>query len=224
MGKCHALAWNAVKTVFGDVERPRLVHLAEANAELAAQARVRVRLRKGDRRLAHADRRSRKSMSFPSPRPTSSTPRWRLPRSRPASMSGARSRWRLPMPMPSACSQRAQASGKVAVLGYNYIQNPVDPAHQDADRGRGDRRRQSYPRRDGRGLHGRSATPSSTGRASSRPVTARWTISPSIRCRCSGICSVTWRLSSPIWLKPYADRPPRRVVAARSRITMPPMS
>ena len=31
MGKCHALAWNAVKTVFGDVERPRLVHLAEAN-------------------------------------------------------------------------------------------------------------------------------------------------------------------------------------------------
>ncbi len=27
MGKCHALAWNAVKTVFGDVERPRLVHL-----------------------------------------------------------------------------------------------------------------------------------------------------------------------------------------------------
>jgi len=22
MGKCHALAWNAVKTVFGDVERP----------------------------------------------------------------------------------------------------------------------------------------------------------------------------------------------------------
>lgn len=35
MGKCHALAWNAVKTVFGDVERPRLVHLAEANAGLA---------------------------------------------------------------------------------------------------------------------------------------------------------------------------------------------
>ena len=35
MGKCHALAWNNVSTVFGDVERPRLVHLAEANGELA---------------------------------------------------------------------------------------------------------------------------------------------------------------------------------------------
>ncbi len=52
MGKCHALAWNAVKTVFGDVERPRLVHLAEANAELAQNAWRRIRLRKGDRRLA----------------------------------------------------------------------------------------------------------------------------------------------------------------------------
>src|SRR3954453_4575057 len=28
MGKCHALAWNAVTPVFGDVERPRLVGLA----------------------------------------------------------------------------------------------------------------------------------------------------------------------------------------------------
>src|SRR5690606_16843156 len=35
MGKCHALAWNAVHPVFGDVPRPRLVHLAEAGAELA---------------------------------------------------------------------------------------------------------------------------------------------------------------------------------------------
>ena len=36
MGKCHALAWNAVRPVFGDVPQPRLVHLAEANAGLAA--------------------------------------------------------------------------------------------------------------------------------------------------------------------------------------------
>ena len=28
MGKCHALAWNSVAPVFGDVERPRLVGLA----------------------------------------------------------------------------------------------------------------------------------------------------------------------------------------------------
>lgn len=37
MGKCHALAWTNVKAVFGDGPRPRLVHLAEANADLAAQ-------------------------------------------------------------------------------------------------------------------------------------------------------------------------------------------
>ena len=37
MGKCHALAWNAVASVFGDVERPRLVGLAEVDAALAAR-------------------------------------------------------------------------------------------------------------------------------------------------------------------------------------------
>src|SRR5687768_7469232 len=37
MGKCHALAWNAVKPVFGGGPRPRLVHLAEVSAELAAR-------------------------------------------------------------------------------------------------------------------------------------------------------------------------------------------
>lgn len=36
MGKCHALAWNAVASTFGDVARPRLVHLGEADAALAA--------------------------------------------------------------------------------------------------------------------------------------------------------------------------------------------
>ena len=37
MGKCHALAWNGVKPVFGDGPRVRLVHLAEVSAELAAR-------------------------------------------------------------------------------------------------------------------------------------------------------------------------------------------
>ena len=35
MGKCHALAWNAVAPVFGDVARPRLVILGEATQDLA---------------------------------------------------------------------------------------------------------------------------------------------------------------------------------------------
>ena len=50
----------------------------------------------------------------------------------------------------------ARASGKVAVLGYNYIQNPVDPAYPEAARRGRHRRGQPCPHRDGRGLHGRS--------------------------------------------------------------------
>ncbi len=36
MGKCHALAWNAVASVFGDVERP---HLAVLGRDLAGACR-----------------------------------------------------------------------------------------------------------------------------------------------------------------------------------------
>ena len=32
MGKCHALAWNAVAPAFGDVPRPRLAVLGEVDA------------------------------------------------------------------------------------------------------------------------------------------------------------------------------------------------
>ncbi|TIM69620.1 MAG: gfo/Idh/MocA family oxidoreductase, partial [Mesorhizobium sp.] len=35
MGKCHAIAWNAVGTVFPDVAKPRLVHLGEVSDDLA---------------------------------------------------------------------------------------------------------------------------------------------------------------------------------------------
>ncbi|TIQ58561.1 MAG: hypothetical protein E5X61_02555 [Mesorhizobium sp.] len=35
MGKCHAIAWNAVGTVFPDAAKPRLVHLGEVNEGLA---------------------------------------------------------------------------------------------------------------------------------------------------------------------------------------------
>ncbi|MBI4048005.1 MAG: Gfo/Idh/MocA family oxidoreductase, partial [Devosia nanyangense] len=37
MGKCHALAWNSVKAVFGNGRRPSLVHLGEVTVELARQ-------------------------------------------------------------------------------------------------------------------------------------------------------------------------------------------
>ncbi len=37
MGKCHALAWNAVAPVFGDVPRPELALLCDVNADLAGR-------------------------------------------------------------------------------------------------------------------------------------------------------------------------------------------
>src|SRR3569623_1569585 len=37
MGKCHALAWNAVHAVFGDGPGVRLEHLCETTPEFAAQ-------------------------------------------------------------------------------------------------------------------------------------------------------------------------------------------
>ena len=37
MGKCHALAWNSVGTVFGDVPRIKLVHLGEALRNFGAE-------------------------------------------------------------------------------------------------------------------------------------------------------------------------------------------
>ena len=37
MGKCHALAWNAVAPTFEDVPRPRLELLVEVNDQLAAR-------------------------------------------------------------------------------------------------------------------------------------------------------------------------------------------
>ena len=40
-------------------------------------------------------------------------------------MSGAKSRWRRPLPRPKPCAPAAKKSGKVAALGYNYIQSPA---------------------------------------------------------------------------------------------------
>ena len=91
MGKCHAMAWRNVATVFGG-PHPRLEILADITdrvAELGAQfgfARATT-----DWRTAVADR---LSMSCRSPRPTGCTARWPRQRFRPASMSGWKSRWR----------------------------------------------------------------------------------------------------------------------------------
>ena len=124
MGKCHALAWNNVSAVFGDVARPRLVHLAEANAELAG-----TRAREFGFEKATADWRD--LMADPEVDVVSVT----TPNQCPAEMAiaaleaGTQVWCEKPMAPAFEDAERmlaaARASGKVAVMGYNYIQNPV---------------------------------------------------------------------------------------------------
>jgi predicted dehydrogenase len=124
MGKCHALAWNSVAPVFGDVERPRLVSLADASAELAE--------RKG------------REFGF-----AGSTGNWRDLLADPgidvisiaapnqfhadmavAALEAGKHVWcEKPMATSLVDAERmrdaARRSGKAAIMGYNYIQNPL---------------------------------------------------------------------------------------------------
>lgn len=124
MGKCHALAWNAVKTVFGDVARPRLVHLAEANAELAASRADEFGFEK-----ATAD--WRRLIDDPDVDVVSvTTPNQFHAEMAIAALEAGKHVWcEKPMSPTFPDAQRmlkaVEASGRVAIMGYNYIQNPV---------------------------------------------------------------------------------------------------
>ncbi|WP_134499341.1 Gfo/Idh/MocA family protein [Microvirga pakistanensis] len=124
MGKCHALAWNAVASVFGDVPRPRLVMLAEASQELAERKAQELGFERatGDWRALVND---------PGIDVVSiTTPNAFHPDMAIAALEAGKHVWcEKPMATRLADAERmlaaARASGKVAALGYNYIQNPV---------------------------------------------------------------------------------------------------
>ncbi|MBZ6077838.1 Gfo/Idh/MocA family protein [Microvirga puerhi] len=124
MGKCHALAWNAVAPVFGDVSRPRLAALAEASADLALQKAQELGFEKatGDWRALVTD---------PDVDVVSiTTPNAFHPDMAIAALEAGKHVWcEKPMATALADAERmhdvARSSGKVAVLGYNYIQNPM---------------------------------------------------------------------------------------------------
>lgn len=124
MGKCHALAWNAVAPVFGDVARPRLVHLAEASPDLAARQAAALGFEKSTgnwRDLLADDAVDVISIT---------TPNAFHPEMAIAALQAGKHVWcEKPMAPAFADAERmaaaARASGRVAVLGYNYIQNPV---------------------------------------------------------------------------------------------------
>jgi predicted dehydrogenase len=124
MGKCHALAWNAVKPVFQEGSRPRLVHLAEVSAALAAEKAEAFGFERSsaDWRAVIAD---------PEVDVVSiTTPNQFHAEMAIAALDGGKHVWcEKPMATSFADAQRMRAaarrSGKVAMLGYNYIQNPA---------------------------------------------------------------------------------------------------
>jgi len=124
MGKCHALAWTSVKAVFGDGPTPKLVHLAEVDAGLAAQRAEEFGFAKstGDWRALIAD---------PEVDVVSvTTPNAFHAEMAIAALEAGKHVWcEKPMAPALADAERmaavARASGRVTALGYNYIQNPV---------------------------------------------------------------------------------------------------
>jgi len=124
MGKCHALAWNAVTPVFGAGPRPRLVHLADISAELAGKRAAEFGFEKssGDWRALIADP-AVDVVSITAPNAFHADMAI-------AALEAGKHIWcEKPMAPKLADAIRmrdaARRSGKVAVLGYNYIQNPA---------------------------------------------------------------------------------------------------
>jgi predicted dehydrogenase len=124
MGKCHALAWNAVASVFGDVRRPRLVALCDVTEERARKFAEQFGFAK-----ATADWRT--LLADPEIDVISiATPNQFHAEMAIAALEAGKHVW-CEKPMATslkdseAMCEAARRSGKVALLGYNYIQNPA---------------------------------------------------------------------------------------------------
>jgi predicted dehydrogenase len=124
MGKCHALAWNAVAPLFGDVARPELALLCEVTPELAA-ARAR------EFGFARSSGDWRDAVTSPDIDIVSiTTPNEFHPAMAIAALGAGKHVWCEKPMAPAfadaeAMTAAARASGRIAALGYNYIQNPM---------------------------------------------------------------------------------------------------
>ena len=134
MGKCHALAWNSVASVFGDVERPRLVGLAEIDADLA-------RRKAAELGFAESTGNWRDLLANPEIDVISvTTPNQFHAEMAISALEAGKHVWcEKPMATSLADAERMlaaqRASGKKAVMGYNYIQNPLIRHMADLIRG-----------------------------------------------------------------------------------------
>jgi predicted dehydrogenase len=124
MGKAHALAWNSVRAVYGDTPAIRLVHLGDASEDLAATKAAEFGFSKasGDWRAVIADP-DVDVVSITTPN------RFHLEMSTAALAAGKHVWCEKPMAPNLAEAEKmlsaSRKAGTVAVLGYNYIQNPV---------------------------------------------------------------------------------------------------
>jgi predicted dehydrogenase len=124
MGKCHALAWTSVHAVFGDGPQVRLAHLSEITDELATR-------RAQEFGFAKSGKDWRALVSDPAVDVVSiTTPNQFHAEMAIAALEAGKHVWcEKPMATSLADAERmlaaAKAAGRVAVLGYNYIQNPM---------------------------------------------------------------------------------------------------
>ena len=124
MGKCHAMAWTSVATVFGNIEPPRLVALADATDELAELH---------GRNLGFASWTGtwQKLINDPAIDVISiAAPNHLHAEMAIAALEAGKHVW-CEKPMATLYDDAvrmecaASKSGKIAILGYNYIQNPI---------------------------------------------------------------------------------------------------
>jgi predicted dehydrogenase len=124
MGKCHALAWAGVKPVFGDTPDIRLASLCEVTEELAAA-------RAGEFGFAKATSDWRALIADPAVDVVSiTTPNQFHAEMAIAALEAGKHVWcEKPMAPKFADAERmaeaARRSGRIAILGYNYIQSPA---------------------------------------------------------------------------------------------------
>ncbi|SDR52959.1 Predicted dehydrogenase [Rhizobiales bacterium GAS113] len=124
MGKCHALAWTSVSGVYGDLPEIELACLADADIEVARRQAASFRFARatGDWRSLVAD----PSIDVVSV----TTPNHLHAEMAVAALQAGKHVW-CEKPMATTLEDAARmlaaarASGKVAILGYNYIQNPA---------------------------------------------------------------------------------------------------
>jgi predicted dehydrogenase len=124
MGKCHAVAWTTVKPVFGDTPDIRLAALCEVTDELASK-------RAAEFGFAKATADWRAIIADPDVDVVSvTTPNQFHAEMAVAALEAGKHVWcEKPMAPKYADAERmaeaARRSGKSAILGYNYIQNPA---------------------------------------------------------------------------------------------------